>query len=529
MISDEVESLLYYFGGLTSDDIVEKFNQLSEKKLTKEFVETILYSLPNRFYLRDFNNLIWETYESNFVQIENSRFYHKIINDFNSQVDSESLTFRLQPPRKWQTEAFKNFKENNYRGIIEAVTGSGKSYVGLLAIRDFFDKGQRIIVVVPTIDLQFQWVNLIDSVTQGRIAIGRLGGGYSSDLSYFQLVVAVINSLRSNQNSGLNLNADLIIADECHRYASIHNVQALSKKIPSRLGLTATLARADRGHLKHLIPFFGSVIYKYKFDQAKEELAISKFEITLLSVDLNNEERDEYDRLSEEIGRCIKAIRKYLPGVYEESADFIKEITEIASGSLDHINVNLKRVALKLLNYIYLRREILNSCEEKILVLPKLHSEIVSSQGTLVFTQTIAMAKKCRVILNDLQLRSKEISSDTDRDVRRYFIKEFSKGNLDVIIAPRVLDEGIDFPDADLAILVASSNTDRQMIQRIGRVVRATTENKIAKIFIIYARDTIEDPALGGHSSFLSFIEHASERITFVDKDDIASSFTDIN
>jgi superfamily II DNA or RNA helicase len=74
---------------------------------------------------------------------------------------------------------------------------------------------------------------------------------------------------------------------------------------------------------------------------------------------------------------------------------------------------------------------------------------------------------------------------------------------LKVVCAPRILDEGIDVPEAELAIIVAASKSRRQMIQRMGRVIRLKRDGRPARILLTYVRGTSEDPAYGGHEAFL--------------------------
>ena len=74
------------------------------------------------------------------------------------------------------------------------------------------------------------------------------------------------------------------------------------------------------------------------------------------------------------------------------------------------------------------------------------------------------------------------------------------------VTAPQVLDEGVDVPAADLAVILAASRSRRQMIQRMGRVLRRKPDGRVAHLIIVYAAGTVEDPALGAHDGFLDEI-----------------------
>jgi hypothetical protein len=88
------------------------------------------------------------------------------------------------------------------------------------------------------------------------------------------------------------------------------------------------------------------------------------------------------------------------------------------------------------------------------------------------------------------------ITGSTARRQRKEILDDLRARRLDVVAAPRVLDEGIDVPDANLGIVLSASRTRRQMIQRMGRILRRKREGVAARFVIVYARETLEDPAM---------------------------------
>ena len=90
----------------------------------------------------------------------------------------------------------------------------------------------------------------------------------------------------------------------------------------------------------------------------------------------------------------------------------------------------------------------------------------------------------------------------------------FRNGQLAVLVAPQVLDEGIDIADADLAIVLGTSRSRRQMIQRLGRIVRRKPDGRRARFVLAYIRATIEDPATGTHHDFLTETANVAQAIT---------------
>lgn len=93
-----------------------------------------------------------------------------------------------------------------------------------------------------------------------------------------------------------------------------------------------------------------------------------------------------------------------------------------------------------------------------------------------------------------------------DVDDRRMVFADFEDGKSEFIAAPRLLDEGINVPAADFAIVLASCRTRRQIIQRMGRVIRPKADGRVARVAILYVEGTFEDPTLGAHESFMDLV-----------------------
>ncbi|MCU0274364.1 MAG: hypothetical protein MUE34_14125 [Acidimicrobiales bacterium] len=104
------------------------------------------------------------------------------------------------------------------------------------------------------------------------------------------------------------------------------------------------------------------------------------------------------------------------------------------------------------------------------------------------------------------------ITGSTARGRRTEILDDLRDRTLDVVAAPRVLDEGIDVPDANLGIVLGASRTRRQMIQRMGRILRRKRPGVGARFVIVFAKDTVEDPATRvERDGFLEEIERIAE------------------
>jgi RNA polymerase primary sigma factor len=103
---------------------------------------------------------------------------------------------------------------------------------------------------------------------------------------------------------------------------------------------------------------------------------------------------------------------------------------------------------------------------------------------------------------------------------RRAILRRFKDRQIEAIAAPKLLDEGIDVPHADLAIITGKSNSRRQLIQRLGRVVRRKQDNGIGRIIILISKDTTEDPDLYDNDAFYEVFEGADITIDRFEVDD---------
>jgi RNA polymerase primary sigma factor len=169
------------------------------------------------------------------------------------------------------------------------------------------------------------------------------------------------------------------------------------------------------------------------------------------------------------------------------------------------------RAAREYLDAFSKRRQIVAQTSGKYELLGTLAPAIKDADGALVFTETVRAANHAINRLDPL-VSIDVITGSTARTQRREILDDLRVSRLDAVAAPRVLDEGIDVPDANLGIVMSASRTRRQMIQRMGRILRRKRPGIAARFVIMYAQDTLEDPA--NHierDGFLDEIERISD------------------
>ncbi len=230
---------------------------------------------------------------------------------------------------QWQEECLARWFSNNGRGMVQAVTGSGKTLFALTAAKRLAlrtDTDLRVRIVVPTSTLMHQWKRALKAFHSDdgtRTDIGLCGGGYKSTQDC-QYMIYVINSARyalarqilSELRNGQTV---LLIADECHHYASGQNqliFEFLPHIMPCKdrfysLGLSATLPSGQAGH--ELAAALGRKIYSYGMEAAAARRTVCPYDIFHVGLSFERDERIEYDELSDRMSILYFTLRSSYP------------------------------------------------------------------------------------------------------------------------------------------------------------------------------------------------------------------------
>lgn len=126
----------------------------------------------------------------------------------------------------------------------------------------------------------------------------------------------------------------------------------------------------------------------------------------------------------------------------------------------------------------------LNS-EAKLAVLAK-QLEFYNNEKIIIFT-----------LYNDLVYRISQrflvpaITHHTPRKERREILSNFESGAYPVVVTSQVLDEGVDVPDASVGVILGGTGSNREYVQRLGRLLRKKDE-KLARLIEIISKETME-------------------------------------
>ncbi len=318
---------------------------------------------------------------------------------------------------------------------------------------------------------------------------------------------------RPSSRSHPSATGGLLVADECHGLGGKTLRRALLPEYEERLGLTATLERSDDAVTDLLLPFFGGICYRYGFEQAIADGVCARPRVAFVGVPLSNEERAEYVAVEHRLVQARQHLRGLRDMPLEPFGDFLAAVAHLAERDAGADG----RAARDYLDAFSKRRQIVAQSTGKYDLLGSLAPAIKDAEGALVFTETVRAANHAINRLDPL-VAVELITGSTARGQRREILDDLRVRTLDAVAAPRVLDEGIDVPDANLGVVMSASRTRRQMIQRMGRILRRKRSGIAARFVIMFAKDTLEDPSNRfERDGFLDEIQRISEEARVFD------------
>ena len=371
------------------------------------------------------------------------------------------MTWKLSNnPRGWQSKALESWITRGFRGIAKIVTGGGKTFFSFMCIRDMNEKYPHLkfIILVPTVALRDQWtLDLIDDLSVERDEIYVHGMDKRFGINH-KIVLMVINSARTHLDSIIGQGEWMLIVDECHRAASEKNRTAIDRAWSATLGLSATPERQyDDWFEEYLIPNLGEIIANYDYVDAKKDGVISEFELRNYSVPMLENEESEMNK----IGRLI---------VIEKSKLAKKGLTE----------------SPKLLSLYMKRSRISQSLAFRVPLAVKICSQFLGKK-IIIFHESIAQVDLITKLLDEQGFRVASYHSKLSPMTRISNLDFFRKGIKDVLVTCRALDEGLNVKDVEVGMIVASTKSTRQRIQRMGRVLRTTDEKENAIVISLYS------------------------------------------
>jgi superfamily II DNA or RNA helicase len=364
-------------------------------------------------------------------------------------------------PRPYQAEAIAAWRKARGRGVIVLPTGAGKSHVAVMAIDD---KRRSTLVVAPTLDLVRQWYDLLTVSFGGPV--GLVGGG---EHDVRDLTITTYDSAFLHMEH-LGARFGLVVFDECHHLPSgSYALAARSCLAPYRLGLTATPERSDGrdADLSHLI---GPFVYRKDIVELSGDY-LADYEVERISVELTPDEREIYES-ERAIYRSF--VREH--GIRMSSPTGWGEFINLSSRNAE---------GRRAMTAYRTQRRLAFAASAKLEYLEHLLLEHRRDRAIL-FTQDNATAY-------DVSRRFlvPAITHQTKVKERSHFLAGLAEGRYGAIVTSRVLNEGVDVPSANVAVVLSGSGSVREHVQRLGRILRKK-EGKRAVLYELVTADTGE-------------------------------------
>lgn len=364
-----------------------------------------------------------------------------------------------------QGEAVDAWRTAGWRGVLEMCTGSGKTLTAMVGAQHLYEEVGRLLIVVaaPYNVLVRQWCDEVrlfglrpidltaEAGPKGRErAIAAARRRLTMSLSPAEVLVVSNDTLVTpefQEQVSRFEGAKLLIADECHNLGAAGFTKSPPEWFDYRLGLSATPVRQyDVEGTDALFAFFGEPCFTFGLEQAIGR-CLTPYDYFVHFVPLDPEEMAEWRDLSDQIAR---------------------HAWKIDAGVEDDF-----------LNSLFLRRRrVLETAKAKIGMLGELID--AEDRRRLKFTLVYATDKDpsqlvaVNGLLDSRDLRFHQLTAEetSDGDRTRTILEGFQAGDIQVLTAKRVLDEGVNIPQIERAYILASTTVRRQWVQRRGRLLR---------------------------------------------------------
>jgi len=386
--------------------------------------------------------------------------------------------------RDYQELAIKNWFANDGQGSLKMATGSGKTITALSIITHLYQKAKlkAAIVLCPYKHLVDQWAAEARKFNFNPLIVHTSRNIWSDELNRKLLTLQTSKGemllvLTTNQSFAHDFFQSklshfpvktIIIADEAHNLGAKNLRKKLPQNIPWRLALSATPERwFDDEGTSALFQYFGDVLEpEFTLKDALDCGALAPYRYYPLLVEMTEEEQEEYLGLSEKIAQIF------------------------SRGGFDKENTYLSILLLK-------RARLMSSAANKLPMIKDLMQDKADSKHWLFYCgdgrvedpasedEMRQIESVCRILGRDLQMKVASFTAETPREKRQQIIADLDSGTLQGLVAIRCLDEGVDIPSTQQAVILASSTNPRQFIQRRGRVLRKPTKDskKVAEIY----------------------------------------------
>lgn len=401
-------------------------------------------------------------------QIAETRDYGDRPYEEPASVSSGTEDFTL---RSYQQDAVDAWIENDFHGLFQMATGTGKTFTALAALEQYaksVDNPLLTVIAVPVTHLASQWAREMEifDLPEPHLLFGSASKNWKQELSRIttnielstqnhEVIITTHQSLYSDdfREKVERLHGPIaFIGDEVHGLGSDEQRSGLIDAYDARIGLSATPERYyDEAGSRYLVNYFDGVVFEYPLADAIPEY-LTPYEYHPIIVEMTEDEVEEYKKKTRKVAAAA-------------ASDDIDEET-------------LSQVASQ-------RADIVKSAERKYSALREQLKQIDDPHHLLVYTNDDQISE-VQSILTEHGIIQHKFTNEEDEKERDRLLNGFEKGEWDALVAMKCLDEGVDVPATERAILMSNSGNPKQFIQRRGRVLRKSEGKEKSIIYDMF-------------------------------------------
>ena len=390
--------------------------------------------------------------------------------EFEIQVDDGSETISQFAVDKnlnqvnlydWQRRAIDYFFKHK-KALFEVTTGAGKTFCSISIIKHIFeiDPNARVLIVVPkNVILEGTWYK---ELYDAGVSLKDIGVYYGAIKEYSKVTITNMQNL---DKIALEI-FKFAIFDEVHNYATKRLIPYLEHPFEYKLGLSATVERADNAHWE-LMRIFEYNKFTYSPKQALNEGILNPFDFYNIGVEMDYDSFEKYTDLTKDLNLIM-----------------------LQGGGYNKIMRTSSGLKFRMLSKMNERKELVNNYSRKFDVVKAICLKHKDDK-IIVFSQFNEQTNKMYWHLLDVGIKARVMHSGINKEKRTQDLIDFKNDKFNVLLTSKVLDEGYNLPSIDTAIITAGDSTAKQTIQRLGRVLRR--KNKKSSLYQVYCLDTIEE------------------------------------
>lgn len=493
LMNDSKGNLISFSGSINETSAAWERN-LEEFHLFRDWeLGELVHLKENNDTFNDLWNSKWDSYkvleipeaiEQRLINDAPKNFEDLVFQDDFSKRDKSEQTNKKIELYDYQNNARDNWFANGKKGIFVMATGTGKTFTAVGCLEKVLEEDSRLVTLIsaPTKHLLPQWKKSIDNFgikyDELLFATGDTNWRFELEDSILDVRLNNIDNLIILVTHDTLANNDFIdllrknkrcnyflIGDEMHGLGSPYRRNGLIGELYDfKLGLSATPTRYSDEESNFLFDFFGEELYRLSLREAI------------------------YEYYNPKTGQSYLTPYNYYPYFLSLSEDELQEYKEITQKLFkcrdDELN-NHKQ------NLLFKRADIIKDAKNKFSILRKILDEMEDYSGLIIYCSPNQIDEVFKILseyniiaqkftMDEKTKPLKEFGGMSERDL---ILDDFSKGNYQVLVAMHCLDEGVDVPTASKAIFMCNSNSSREFIQRIGRVIRRSPGKDFANIY----------------------------------------------